>query len=313
MAETLNLVNPDDKLSCKYKISKFPDGQQSITIIEGRYDTFEWLKNQTNGITIKSRLNNFQDLEIIVCAAQALKEIGVKTINLYIPYCTGGRSDRKFSEGGVNYIKNVIAPIINLQGFNEVIIMDPHSDVLEACINNFKKIDNLKVVRFALMEYFKENGIVIIDYSKLRLLSPDAGALKKIFDIAEGIGYENEIIIAAKHRDPKTGKITHTSVPMNVNDADKNIFIIDDICDGGRTFIEVAKAVKEVRSLSSSVQPENYGKIYLVVTHGIFSNGFNELGDYFDGIYCTNSIKDIPNAGTNSSIKPINLKQLNVF
>ena len=26
-----------------------------------------------------------------------------------------------------------------------------------------------------------------------------------------------------------------------------------------------------------------------------------------------NSIKDIPNAGTNSSIKPINLKQLNVF
>ena len=55
------------------------------------------------------------------------------------------------------------------------------------------------------MEYFKENGIVIIDYSKLRLLSPDAGALKKIFDVAEGIGYENEIIIAAKHRDPKTG------------------------------------------------------------------------------------------------------------
>ena len=41
MAETLNLMNPEDKLSCKYKISKFPDGQQSITIIEDGYDTFE--------------------------------------------------------------------------------------------------------------------------------------------------------------------------------------------------------------------------------------------------------------------------------
>ena len=56
MAETLNLVNPEDKLSCKYKISKFPDGQQTITIIEDGYDTFDRLKSQNDGITIKSRL-----------------------------------------------------------------------------------------------------------------------------------------------------------------------------------------------------------------------------------------------------------------
>jgi ribose-phosphate pyrophosphokinase len=310
MAETLYLVNHEDKLSCKYKISKFPDGQQSITIIEDGYNTFDRLKGQTHGITIKSRLNNFQDLELIVCSVQSLKEIGVKTINLYIPYCIGGRSDRKFGEGGVNYIKNVIAPIINLQGLNEVTIIDPHSDVLEACINNFKKIDNLKVVRFALMEYFRENGVIISDYSKLRLLSPDAGALKKVFAVAEGIGYENEVIIAAKHRDPKTGKITHTSVPLGPDDIDKDIFILDDICDGGRTFTEIAKTIR------SHVWPRDEyfrGKIYLVVTHGIFSNGFQELGDYFDGIYCTNSIKDIPSAGTNSELQPINLKQLNIF
>jgi len=34
MAELLNLVNPEDKLSCKYEISKFPDGQQSIRIVK---------------------------------------------------------------------------------------------------------------------------------------------------------------------------------------------------------------------------------------------------------------------------------------
>ena len=61
-----------------------------------------------------------------------------------------------------------------------------------------------------------------------------------------------------------------------------------------------------------------YGKIYLIVTHGIFSKGFEELSKYFDGIYCTNSYKDIK---TKELIKQIsysfkyeyNIKQLNVF
>ena len=50
------------------------------------------------------------------------------------------------------------------------------------------------------------------------------------------------------------------------------------------------------------------GKIYLIITHGIFSKGFEELSKYFDGIYCTNSYSEIDSEGRN-----INLKQLNVF
>jgi len=36
-------------------------------------------------------------------------------------------------------------------------------------------------------------------------------------------------------------------------------------------------------------------KLYLIVTHGIFSAGFDELGKYFEQIYTTNSYKDIDN------------------
>jgi ribose-phosphate pyrophosphokinase len=60
--------------------------------------------------------------------------------------------------------------------------------------------------------------------------------------------------------------------------------IIDDICDGGRTFVELAKAIKDGRPTA---------KVYLVVTHGIFSAGFYELNELFEGIYCTNSYEDI--------------------
>jgi len=300
MSETLNLVNPKDSLSCKYEISKFPDGQQSLKVITP-------INEINKHVTIKSRFNSFQDLELIVCATQALRGIGVKEISLYIPYCLGGRSDRKFSEGGINYIKDVVAPIINSQNYHKVVIMDPHSDVLEACINNFEKVNTNKLIDFVLKDYFIDiKGVIKIDYRKLLLLSPDAGAYKKIYGVAEYMGYKGDIIVASKYRNIETGKIEKTIVPFPNNDfLDKDIFIVDDICDGGRTFIEIAKEIKNNERF--------VGKIYLIVTHGIFSQGFTSIGDQVDGIYCTNSIYDIPHAGTKSNLEPNYLKQLNVF
>ena len=323
MAETLNLVNPNDIFTFKYEISRFPDGQQSLRLIENGYNTFGSLResDKQHGIMIKSRLSTFSDLELIICATQALKEVGVKNIELYIPYCIGARSDRKFMEGGINYVKTVIAPIINSQGYSKVTILDPHSDVLEACINNFKKEDNIDLVSFAFKDYFLSKGFKTWspkNFDNVCLVSPDAGALKKVFHVAEKIGYKGEVVIASKHRDLETGKIDYTNVPMSVHDADKDVFIIDDICDGGRTFIEIAKAVDEVRKLSSSVKREHYGKNYLIVTHGIFSAGFDFLVQHFDGIYCTNSVKDVRDGtivDTFSRHKTIHslVKQQNVF
>lgn len=74
---------------------------------------------------------------------------------------------------------------------------------------------------------------------------------------------------------------------LNLVDLDKSDikYQIQKFPDGGATFINIAKSIKE--------QISDYkGKIYLIVTHGIFSKGFEELGKYFNGIYCTNSYKD---------------------
>jgi len=303
MAETLNLVNPDDVLSCKYEIGRFPDGQQSIRILEHNYDTFLSLRDRTNSITIKSRLNTFQDLELIICANQALKEIGVKSVKLYIPYCIGGRSDRKFQEGGVNYIKTVIAPILNSQNFDEVIVVDPHSDVLEACINNFVKMYNYPLIKYALTKIDNKNDA----QDRICLVSPDAGAYKKVFDVAKWFKI-NKIITANKVRDVDTGKILRTELPSIKDHSDEMKYVIvDDICDGGRTFIELAKVI---------IAQNQEAKIYLVVTHGIFSAGFSELTNYFDGIYTTNSCQDIINDPDDTDIERSakqKVKQLNIF
>jgi ribose-phosphate pyrophosphokinase len=255
----------------KYKISKFPDGQQTVDI--------EWVGN-TDSVVINSRMNSFLDVELIVCANQALKNAGVKNVGLHVPYFLGARSDRKFHYGGSNYLKQVICPIINSQKFFMVIVLDPHSDVLEACLNNYEKIDNHLLVKQALTLIDNKNDA----RERVCLVSPDAGAYKKIFDVAQEFRIDN-IATATKVRDLKTGKILHTEIPnLPVTLAeDFKYVIVDDICDGGRTFVELAKAIREQRPTA---------KIYLVVTHGIFSSGFEALGEYFEGIYTTNSVKE---------------------
>ena len=284
----LDLVDQEKvgDLNLRYKISKFPDGQQSINL------EFIHLEDE---VKISSRLNSFKDLEVILCATAALRNIGVKTIHLYVPYFLGARSDRQFEDGGINYLKDVITPIINSQDYETVTIVDAHSDVLEACIHNYRKIDNIGLVKFALTDIDNTNGA----REKLILVSPDAGALKKMYHVSEHFGID-KMVIANKHRDIKTGKITHTEVPgLTQEPGSKNFVIIDDICDGGRTFLEIAKTIRKERE--DSVFND---KIYLVVTHGIFSAGFLELRNWIDGIYCTNSVKDVDNEL---------VKQLNIF
>jgi ribose-phosphate pyrophosphokinase len=279
----------------EYNVSKFPDGQQTVDIV----DTYFGPTKPT--IQIRSRMNDFKDLELILCATQSLRNLGITEIELFVPYFLGGRSDRLFQCGGVHYLKQVIAPIINSQGYSKVIVFDPHSDVLEALITNFAKTNNSKLVKFALVKIDNKNDA----RERIVLVSPDAGAYKKVFDVAKEFGIE-KIITANKVRDLKTGNIIRTEIPVLDQHADLKYVIVDDICDGGRTFLELAKVIKDSRPTA---------KLYLVVSHGIFSKGLEELSQYFDDIFTTDSIRDMLNGefGERNNNYLHKLKQYNLF
>lgn len=309
----LNLTSLE-KSDIKYKVSKFPDGQQQINILGieteevfnkpepsfGRYmEKIIKPINKSFEITIKSRLNNFLDLELIICSVASLRSLGIKEIHLYVPFFLGSRSDRKFEKGSNNYLKDVICPIINSLNFESVTCIDSHSDVLEACLNNFQKVSNLELVNHSL------NQICGPNLKNICLISPDAGANKKIYHLAEQIGYTGDIITCSKSRGVD-GKLSKTKVPTANYDG-KDLIIIDDICDGGRTFINIAEEFKKILGFNS--------EIYLIITHGIFSSGFKELFKHFDGIYCTNSYSVVPEFewdGDKRDVKTI-VRQLNVF
>lgn len=281
----LNLVNKE-KSQVKYKISDFPDGQQQVQILS--IDT----SNTDKDVTIFARLNNFKDLELICCAVASLRGFGVKDIILYTPYFLGSRSDRKFENGSNHYLKDVICPIINNLKLTSVVSFDPHSDVLEACIDNFIPVSNYNLVEASIKDINSDNMII---------LSPDAGASKKIFKLAsklkENENLDYDIFICGKDRGVD-GKINKTVVPEI--DKTKDIVIIDDIIDGGYTFWSIAEILKK---------RGHEGKIYLIVSHPIFSKGFETINKFFEKIYTTDSYQFIGDVSGNDNTKT-NVKQI---
>jgi len=225
--------------------------------------------SNTDNITITTRVRNFNDLGFLLVATDALKRIGVESINLFLPYFPGARQDRIMQTGEALTVK-IYAQIINAQLYKQVTILDPHSDVTSALINN--------VIVKSTDSFVKE---AISDIDNYLLVAPDAGAVKRVFNAAKVLKNSN-VIDCTKMRETLTGNITG----LRVNSGDlsnQTCVIIDDICDGGRTFIELAKELKKKRA----------GKLILIVTHGIFSKGYDELKKYYHKIICTNSFSDI--------------------
>ncbi|WP_299261112.1 ribose-phosphate diphosphokinase [uncultured Aquimarina sp.] len=221
-------------------------------------------------VTITHRLNSFNDVGLLLVATDALRRMDVKLINVLIPYFPAARQDRVMVSGESLSVK-VYADVINAQKYNQVMVFDPHSEVTPALLNNVKVIENYEYVKECLDQI---NEAVV-------LISPDGGALKKIYKVSEYLG-GIEVVECSKKRDVKTGKLSGFRV-YEEDLKGKHCVIVDDICDGGGTFLGLATALKE----------KNAGKLSLVVSHGIFSKGFEELNKSFDIVFTTNSFRDI--------------------
>lgn len=223
-------------------------------------------------VQIVARVNSSSDLMKVILAKDALDRMGFKNVSLFLPYIPYARQDRVMSFGEPLSIK-VFADHINLCGFSKITVLDPHSDVAHALINRVE-VESLPI--FIVNAFFDIIRRFDAKTENIRIVSPDAGAEKKVYKIGQALNHPHEIIQCSKHRDPLTREITQTRVHGDVQGM--TCIIIDDICDGGRTFSALAAKLK---SLGAE-------KVFLIVTHGIFSHGESQLTD-LDHIYSTNS------------------------
>ena len=122
----LNLAY-SEKSDIVFSKINYPDGQNDVRILNFLQSnkttlSFEDIKNSE--VEIVSRFNNFIDLEFILAATQSLRELGCEDISLRIPSLFSARCDRKFVEGGNSYLKDITAPILNLQNYSSVTVVD---------------------------------------------------------------------------------------------------------------------------------------------------------------------------------------------
>jgi phosphoribosylpyrophosphate synthetase len=192
--------------------------------------------------------------------------------DLILPFVPGARQDRLNSSGDYLFTAKSIARMLNERAFPSVKILDPHSEVIAGLIARCRVVHAADVINPPAGKY----GAVI---------SPDAGAEKRAGEVARKLGVP--LIHAWKTRDVGTGAISGfgfdsmTTCSLVERGKRKNYLIVDDICDGGGTFVGLAQRSGAIRRDID---------LHLFTTHGIYSKGVAPLAEHFSHIYCTDSI-----------------------
>jgi ribose-phosphate pyrophosphokinase len=208
---------------------------------------------------------------------------GLADYTLILPYLPYAREDRRFVPGDCLGIA-AFGQMIDALGFSTVATLDVHSSVSEKSIRNLRNISPENLILKSIYRF-----VNLHRQSKITILYPDEGAAKR-YQIASCVGnnhhlIETTVVHCHKQRDATSGVLSGFSVP-EINTA--TAIVIDDICDGGGTFLGIAETIKKQ-------QP---GKILgLYVTHGIFSKGIETLRREFANIYCTDSFRADITAG----------------
>jgi ribose-phosphate pyrophosphokinase len=250
-------------VGCEFGHTKttFPGGESCIRVALGTFFDEE--------LTLQLDFESNGDLIDLALLADALRREhrGVK-LNLFMPYVPYARQDRVCNPGESLSIR-VVADFINSLKFHMVVVADPHSDVTTALLDN--------VVAYA-QDFGVDRVARRVGADNTIIVAPDAGASKKASKFARAGGFSG-LIQAEKVRDLLTGKILETRVP-DILVGDMDFLIVDDICDGGRTFTELAKVLRT----------KTTGKIMLYVTHGIFSAGEKVFDGLIDDVYTANPV-----------------------
>lgn len=231
----------------------FPDGTLLLKI-----ESIDW-----NKITITWLYENDAELFTIICLAKKAKEK-----SLILPYIPHARQDRVKSKEDTFTLK-YFAEVINSLGFNKVFVLDPHSSVSEALIDNIVVEHPIKYVKQTINQIGEEN---------LTIFYPDEGAMKRystMFDLPYAFGI--------KKRDWATGQIQGLDVSgMTDLIKDRKILIVDDICSRGGTFYHSAKKLKELGAK----------EIYLYISHceNTILEGEVLTSGLIEKVFTTNSI-----------------------
>lgn len=227
------------------KVSKVFNGGEIHVNLKNYID---YIRDGKKPITVKKLIWNSDDLMELMLVLDAIIKINKDAkINLVIPYFPYARQDRVCNEGDA-FSLEVVVKMLSIYQYNikTITISDPHSDVVVELLQKYYLGETIEV-----MDFFYENLVILnkLETSDSIYVLPDAGMAKKIKSLSPAFmeRYSNRIITFDKRRDELGNIVSYTTTNGWTKIIDYNKFIIiDDIIDGGRTFRECAKYIKEI-------------------------------------------------------------------
>lgn len=175
-----------------------------------------------------------------------------QSIDLHMPYLPYGRQDKSISNN-TTFGLIPFANIINDLYFDHVTALDAHSAAGSQLFHRF--------ISLPIKPLFDKVQTIL---RPSLICFPDKGAATKYHSITE-----IEQLDCEKTRDAATGIITGYKLLEPAKANNSHVLIVDDICDGGATFVYQAKLLYEAGAK----------EVNLLVTHGIFSKGLKPLRD----------------------------------
>lgn len=275
----LNLLDGFVQTS-QYIASKFPGGEVQLVFSDEFYRLMGDEDSSRHKIQVHIRANSSDNIILLCLATRKIhREWPDTKIIVHLHYMPYQQSDRVFEDDNGKrkecFGLEMVTCILNDLPVYKYVVTDAHSDVTVALLKKCVPDDNSEFIIGVLRELSFSMG----DLNNLTILTPDAGAYKKIFKLCTKIKFGGVIECANKFRAADGNLYLHLSTSDFLG---RDVLVIDDICVGGRTFTELA----------NEISSRNIGHIYLAVTHGILSNGLDELKKRYHRIFTTNSWQD---------------------
>ena len=221
-------------------------------------------------IGIDWRYENDSELFTLICIR---KHFATLPCELYLPYIPHARMDRVKAPTDV-FTLRYFCETINSLNFSKVYVLDAHSNVSLALLNNVEQMAVEVNIKSALESFKKGKDVA--------LFFPDEGAMKRYADNNKDYPFA----FGTKKRDWATGKILGLDIMQKENIVGKDVLIIDDICSRGGTFYHSAKALKEAGVKSASLYVTHCENT--ILEGEIFKSGL------IDQVYTTTSLVHVP-------------------
>lgn len=219
----------------------------------------------TGSVVLFLKLRTWADVGLATAVTAAVDASGASKVVVFIPYFPGARQD-KVSQPPL--MARIMGRLFHADAV-ELVTFDIHS---EAAFIFSEAHRNLMPSHLDIPTKSDVVGII----------APDKGAVQRATEFRDAF-YPGAIVLeCSKKRNALTGELSDYHMPA-LERAGRYI-IVDDICDGGRTFNLLAEAFVN----DPAYQATSYA-LELFVSHGIFSRGISNLHPAIEHITTTDS------------------------